>query len=199
MMLVEETSVPDTALPVDEFKAHLRLGTGFADDAVQDAVLASFLRAAMAAIEARTGKILLVREFSWSLTSWRDGGGQPLPIAPISEVMGVVLKDATGAEQAVGAELYRLERDQQRPRLMPTGVCLPSIPEGGEVGIAFTAGFAATFGELPADMAQAVFMLAAHYYENRSDTGLTGGAMPYGVSVLIERYKTVRLIAGGQR
>ena len=56
MMLIEETAVPLAALPLAEFKAHLRLGTGFADDDIQDPVLESFLRAAMAAIEARTGK-----------------------------------------------------------------------------------------------------------------------------------------------
>ena len=49
MMLIEQTPVPDTALPVDDFKAHLRLGSGFGQDDVQNAVLHSFLRAAMAA------------------------------------------------------------------------------------------------------------------------------------------------------
>ena len=31
MMLIEETAVPDAALPVDAFKAHLRLGQWFWD------------------------------------------------------------------------------------------------------------------------------------------------------------------------
>ena len=57
MMLIEETAIADAALPVDQFKAHLRLGTGFAEDNVQDEVLKGFLRAAIAAIEARTGKV----------------------------------------------------------------------------------------------------------------------------------------------
>jgi uncharacterized phiE125 gp8 family phage protein len=30
----------------------------------------ALLRAAMAAVEARTGKILIEREFSWTLTAW---------------------------------------------------------------------------------------------------------------------------------
>ena len=50
MMLIEESTVPDTALPVDVFKAHLRFGTGFTEASVQDAVLRGFLRAAMAVI-----------------------------------------------------------------------------------------------------------------------------------------------------
>ncbi|MEM7295556.1 MAG: hypothetical protein AAF330_02850 [Pseudomonadota bacterium] len=71
MMLVEEIQLPSEALPVTTFKAHLRLGTGFADETLQDSVLESFLRAAVAAIEARTGKILLTRTFSWTLGAWR--------------------------------------------------------------------------------------------------------------------------------
>lgn len=63
MMLNEETTVPDAALPVEEFKAHLRLGSGFGNDTVQDAVLVSFLRAAIAAVEVRTGKALIERDF----------------------------------------------------------------------------------------------------------------------------------------
>ena len=63
MMLIEETAIADAALPVDQFKAHLRLGTGFAEDNVQDEVLKGFLRAAIAAIEARTGKVLIERGF----------------------------------------------------------------------------------------------------------------------------------------
>ena len=47
MMLIEETTVPEAALPLAEFKAHLRLGTGFSDDDVQDPVLPGFLRAAL--------------------------------------------------------------------------------------------------------------------------------------------------------
>ncbi|MFP4275727.1 MAG: hypothetical protein ACLFRU_11945, partial [Paracoccaceae bacterium] len=84
MMLNEENPVPHSALPVEEFKAHLRLGTGFGEDAVQDAVLESFLRAALAAVEARTGKILISRNFTYRLSRWRDPEAQPLPVAPVT-------------------------------------------------------------------------------------------------------------------
>lgn len=198
MMLVEETSTPDAALPVEEFKAHLRLGTGFSDDAVQDPVLVSFLRAAMAAIEARTGKILLTREFSWTLSHWRDDAAQALPIAPVGQILELVLIDADESEVVVDPGDYRLERDHQRPRIVSVRGALPNIPRGGVAEVVFEGGLAASFGDLPADLAQAVCLLAAHYYENRSDTALSGSVMPYGVAVLIERYKTVRLLAGSR-
>ena len=77
MMLVEETTVPHSALPVAQFKDHLRLGSGFPTMDCRTPCWKAILRAAMAAIEARTGKILIEREFSWTLTAWRDGRRQP--------------------------------------------------------------------------------------------------------------------------
>ncbi len=193
MMLFEETSVPDTALPVDAFKAHLRLGSGFDQDDVQDPVVASFLRAAMAAIEARTCKALLARAFSWTVEAWRDAAGQALPVAPVTAVTRLSVISRDGSETEIAAETYWLERDVQRPRLRASGAALPVIPQNGTAKIEFYAGYGASWQAVPADLQQAVLMLAAHYYEYRNDTALSDGCMPFGVTSLIERYKTVRL------
>ena len=85
MILIEDTTIPDAALPVVEFKAHLRLGTGFGDEALADSVLKGFLRAAIAAIEARTTKVLITRDFTWTLSFWRDRSAQGLPVAPVGD------------------------------------------------------------------------------------------------------------------
>ncbi|MGJ8617731.1 MAG: head-tail connector protein [Sulfitobacter sp.] len=199
MMLIEETTVPDAALPVDAFKAHLRLGSGFGQDNVQDAVLKSFLRAAMAAIEARTGKVLITRSFSWSLTFWRDASAQPLPVAPVVAVSRVALVARDGTPTEVDAAAYWLEQDGQRPKLRSTSSALPGIPSAGAVLIEFDAGYGAAWSDLPVNMAQAVLMLAAHYYEFRNDTGLSDGSLPFGVSSLIERFKTMRIGMGAGR
>ncbi|WP_282021825.1 head-tail connector protein [Ruegeria faecimaris] len=196
MMLIEETAIADAALPVDQFKAHLRLGTGFTGASVQDEVLKGFLRAAIAAIEARTGKVLITREFSWSLNSWRDPAGEVLPVAPVSTINTVSLTDAAGTETAVSSDRYRLDRDSQRPRIRPAGAVLPAISTGGSVKIAFFAGIAGEWSSLPADLGQAVLLLAAHYYEYRDETTLGAGCMPFGVTSLIQRYRVVRFGAG---
>ncbi|WP_424833332.1 head-tail connector protein [Ruegeria sp.] len=196
MMLIEETAIADAALPVDQFKAHLRLGTGFAEENVQDEVLKGFLRAAIAAIEARTGKALIERDFSWSLNGWRDTAGEVLPVAPVGAIGSVKLMDAAGVETVVDAAAYRLERDVQRPRLRPAGSCLPTMQTGGSVKVVFTAGMAADWGGLPADLGQSVLLLAAHYYEYRDETALGAGCMPFGVTSLIQRYRTIRFGAG---
>jgi len=197
MMLIEETAVPEAALPIAQFKAHLRLGTGFSDDDVQGPVLASFLRAAIASIEARTGKVLIERVFSWELVAWRTSYGQALPVAPVTAIEDVVLRHMSGSAEVANPAHFRLEKDTHRPRLVPVGAILLPVPSGGAVVVRFRAGFGAAWGDLPADLGQAVLLLAAHYYEYRADTALGGGCMPFGVTSLIERYRTVRLLGGG--
>ncbi|ETD91786.1 head-tail connector protein [Rhodobacter capsulatus] len=195
MMLNEVTAVPGTALPVAEFRDHLRLGTGFADLGAEDAALLSYLRAAIAAIEGRTAKALISRGFRLVLTAWRWGDMQTLPIAPVATVTALRLVDAAGAETPVAAG-WRLVPDMARPRIEALGAALPAIPGGGRVEIDFTAGFGASWSALPVDLAQAVFLLAAQYYELRHDGAAEGGAMPFGVMALIERWRTVRVLGG---
>ncbi len=199
MILIEEATVPDAALPVSEFKAHLRLGTGFGEESLQEDVLKGFLRAAIATIEARTGKILILREFTWSLTGWRDRAGQVLPVAPVREITEVTLIDEMAVETEMPADQYRLEPDSQRPRLRPAGSLLPMIRTGGGLRIGIRAGFAEQWRGLPADLGQAILLLAAHYYEYRQETVLSDGDMPFGVSSLIQPYRMMRVGIGAGR
>ncbi len=193
MILTEVAQVPDSALPLEAFKAHLRLGTGFGEDSLQDSVLNGFLRAAISAIEARTSKALLRRAFEWKLPRWRDPAAATLPVAPVVAISSVVMEGGDGSETPVDPVLYYLEQDAHHPKLRPVHGAMPMIANGGAAKITFEAGFGATWGDLPADLAQAVLMLAAHYYEYREDTGLHGGCMPFGVTSLIERYRATRL------
>jgi uncharacterized phiE125 gp8 family phage protein len=197
MMLVELTGIGTPVLPVAELAAHLHLGTGFADDGADDVALEAYLRAAIAAIEARIGKALYLRTFSWNLTAWRDGAAQTLPVAPVQAIGAVKLTDRAGTETLVDPGRYRLEKDSQRPRLVAAGGALPSIPAGGAVDIVFDAGFGPAWADLPVDLAQAVFLLAAHYFENRKGAGSREALMPFGVQALIEAHRNVRLLGGG--
>ncbi len=197
MMLIEQTTVPLAALPIAGFRDHLRLGTGFADDGVQDGVLEASLRAAIAAIEGRTGKILIERAFLWRIEAWRGLGAEALPVAPVGAVTALRIHDAAGIGTLIDPARYRFVPDEHRPRIEATGACLPSIPEGGHGEIEFTAGYAPDWGGLPADLGQAVMLLAAHYYEHRhAGQAPEEGEMPFGVSALIERYRTVRILGG---
>lgn len=191
-MLNEVTAVPGAALPLAQFRDHLRLGTGFADPGAEDVALEAYLRAAMAAIEGRTSKVLMAREFVLVLERWRGEACQPLPVAPVRALGAVRMRARDGAEVLVDPARYRLVADLARPRLQAVGGALVAIPPGGVVEVAFIAGFGPDWADLPVDLAQAVFLLAAQYYELRHEGMGAGGAMPFGVMALIERWRTVR-------
>jgi uncharacterized phiE125 gp8 family phage protein len=196
MMLVDQTSVPVAALPLAEFKDHLQLGTGFGGAVLQDPVLENYLRSAIAAIEARTGKVLVAKQYTWTLTAWREACRQALPLAPVSSVDGVRLVDRLGGTSVVDPALYRLEVDMHRPVLWGATGSLPSIALSGTAEVDFTAGYGVAWANVPDDLGMAVFLLGAHFYENRSAVG-GEVAMPFGVSSLIQRYRNVRILGGG--
>ncbi|OYU39220.1 MAG: hypothetical protein CFE33_12490 [Pseudorhodobacter sp. PARRP1] len=197
MMLTEITSVAAASLPVQALKDHLRLGSGFADDGMQDALIESYLRAAMAAIEGRIGKVLLARRFRLTLEDWRARGEQPLPVAPVTALVSVTLVDVDAVSTVVGVDRYRLVQDTHRPKLIAAGVLLPTVPVDGRVEVVFDAGFGAGWAAVPFDLAQAVLLLAAEFYENRHDMGQRVAGVPLAVQALIERWRTVRVLGGG--
>jgi uncharacterized phiE125 gp8 family phage protein len=197
MILIEQTTVPTLALPIAAFKTHLRLGTGFADDALQDGLLESTLRAAISMIEGRIGKALIARRFKWTIEDWRNGSEQALPVAPVTAVVSVTLVDAADVSTVVAASLYKLVQDTHRPKLVSAGLALPLVPMAGRAEVVFDAGFGPAWAAVPADLAQAVLLLAAEYYEHRSDSGVRDGGLPFGVVTLIERWRTVRVLGGG--
>lgn len=197
MMLTEQTTVPTLALPIAAFKTHLRLGTGFADDTLQDGLIESTLRAAISMIEGRIGKMLIARRFLWKIEDRRTGAEQALPVAPVTAVVSVTLVDAVDVAVVVDAARYKLVQDTHRPKLVATGSALPLVPISGRAEVVFDAGFGAAWAAVPADLAQAVLLLAAEYYEHRSETGVRDGGLPFGVVTLIERWRTVRVLGGG--
>lgn len=193
MMLIEQTQVPDTALPVAEFRDHLQLGTGFADDGLQDVVLLAQLRAALGAIESDTGKAILPRTYQYVVTAWWDPSRQSLPVAPVSGVQGLTITNLGGEDTVADPNLYRLERDAHVPMVAANGWSLPTIPVGGTAEIVFDAGYGAAWSDAPADLRQAVLMLAAHFYDNRAVAGAKLQSIPSGPAAICARHKPIRI------
>lgn len=197
MELKEMAAVPLLALPIEELRSQLRLGSGFASDGLQDGLLERCLRAAMAALERRTGRALLEREFTLETASWDRADRHELPLAPVREVSAVEIAGPGGVPDSVGG--WRLEADDQAPLLVAEGMALPTIPTGGRAIVRFRAGLAGDWPALPSDLQEAGMMLAAHYYDNRA--AAAAGAMirtvPEGVAALVAPWRRVRL--GGAR
>lgn len=178
MMLREVAVVPEGVLPVQAAKDHLRLGTGFADDGMQDGLVSAYLRAAIAVIEGRTGKALLTRDFVWKVDRLRQSHATiGLPVAPTNSVTSVKLIDREGLDVELDAQKWRLVPDFARPKLKFLGG-LPRIPEAGLLEVRFNAGFGASWSGVPPDLAQAVLMLAGEFYEKRHSAGEESLACP---------------------
>lgn len=192
MNLAEPTQIQTDRLPIAELRAHLRFGTGFADDAVQDPILERSLRASIAQIETLCAKATLRRGFVWTLHAWRDLGRQVLPRAPLVSVDQLTIVELDGTRNAIAPDVYHVERDAQRPALVARGFVLPQIPVGGTAEIEFRAGFAEEWTGLPADLALATLSLAATKYEDR---GALGAISP-GVQALLASYRPHRILGG---
>ena len=197
MILIEVSQVDADLLPITPLKQHLHLGSGFAEDSAQDSILEGYLRAALSAIEGRTGQVIYRRQFRWIVNAWSRPEGQPFPVAPVVSFDGLTLIDAAGAETEEPQENYDLQLDPFEPRLRAVSGALPKLRAGGRAEVLITAGAATNWGTVPPDLAQAVLLMAAHYYEYRHDVALGKGCTPFGVTALLERYRPIRIGLGG--
>ena len=192
MGLLKQTALPAESLPLDELRDHLRLGSGFGDDGLQDPVLVNLLRSAMATIEAQTAKALVSRSMTYTRMAWSQPSEQRLPVAPVSSILSVKFLTTGGGAELLSDTLWWLCKDDAQPSLIARGSSLPTPPQGAEIEIRFEAGYG-LWSEVPSDLRQAVMLLTGHYYENRSATQLTAGCMPFGVTALLEPYRLRRV------
>lgn len=196
MILTELSAIAAEDLPIAVVKEHLRIGTGFAEDTLQDDLIEAYLRSAIATIEGRIGLVLIPRVFSWQLTSWRHDDKQGLPVRPVTAVNSVTIFDRAGAPTEVSENVFDFRPDAISPALIAQGSQLPPVPEGGSVEILFEAGYGPTWEAVPSDLAQAVILLTSSFYENRSGAGTSSASLPMTVLALLERHRPLRLFGG---
>ncbi|MDZ7905057.1 MAG: hypothetical protein U5N55_04270 [Cypionkella sp.] len=197
MLLTELSQTPTGDLPIAALKDHLRLGTAFGLDGMQDGLIEAHLRAAIAAIEARIGKVLQTRSYRLILPDWRDLSQQTLPLAPVVSVTKVSVFDLAGGEVVLDAARYRVQADTHRPKLVSAGLLFPAVPNDGRIEILFDAGFGTSWANVPTDLAQSVMLLAAQFYETRHDAGAQMMGLPATVQSLIASWRNVRVLGGG--
>ena len=182
MAMREVAPVGASELPLAELTAHLRLGTGFADDGLEAPAVERACRAALAAVENRTGRALIARGFVWRMWTAPRGGVAMAPLAPLSDV-GTVEIVQGGTRRAVAGWSFAEE----------TMRGLPFVPAGGVLEISLTAGLG-RWADLPHDLSEAVLLIGAALYESR------GGAapeMPAGADRLIAPWRRLSIGRAG--
>lgn len=180
---------PPAAEPVTlaELKAHLRVTS---DD--EDALITGMLVAAVRAIEARAGLAMMPQQ--WRLTL--DAAPEEtlfLPLSPVSAIDAVTVIDGEGDPQTVSPALYDAVTGRATPRLRPAGPWPLPVPRAGGVHIDFTAGYEDA-DAVPAQLKQAVKILAAFFFETRETAGeVRVYTVPQAVDALIAPFKEMRL------
>ena len=160
MAMREAAPVEASELPLEELTAHLRLGTGFADDGLEAPAVERACRAALAAVESRTGRALIARPFVWRLWSSPRRG---VAVAPLSPILSVGTVEVVRGGERTAATGWQAAEDALHD--------MPVVPLGGAIEVSLTAGIG-VWSDLPGDLAEAVLLIAAALYEAR------GGAAP---------------------
>ncbi|MEM9754997.1 MAG: hypothetical protein AAF914_03335 [Pseudomonadota bacterium] len=190
MKLAETAPIAQAALPLAELRTTLRLPEGFSDDGGHDARLQDCARAALALVEARTGKVLLTRSFSWMLERWSTPDRQAFPVAPILGLDALGFRGTDGGLTSLNIAEFRIIDDMHRPALAARNGALPGIPVGATLELSFTAGFSSAWEGVPPDLREAVLILAAEIFDGSPHTA---PSIPAAVELLLQRYRSVGL------
>jgi uncharacterized phiE125 gp8 family phage protein len=162
------------AVSLGEIKAFLRLNHDS-----DDALIAGFIRTAMALCEAFTGQWLISRAAEQRLEMTL--GWQRLTVLPVTAITGV--ETATGS---VLRDLYDSDIDAAG-----TGwLRLRSMPDGRPVA-RFQAGLGNDWNAVPEPLRQGIIRLVAHLYTHRD--AADAGPPPAAVAALWRPWRRMRL------
>lgn len=171
-----------------DLKRHLEI-----DDAASDDFLTPLIVVARAAIERLTGQLMITQSWRISLDAVPEDGLVRLPVAPVQTVSAVRVFDGLGGSLTWPGSAYTLDLVGEPARLLFHG----SLPLPGRrlngIEIDLVAGYGASAAAVPADLVQAVKLIAAHWYARRGD--MDAGEIPADVLLLTGGYRRLKLVA----
>lgn len=157
----------------------------------EDTLIDGLVSAAVATIEAQTGKFMSVKDFTQELAGFPCQAPYTIKLSrgPIATIDAIEYdpSDGTAAEEV---DDFRLVEGPNGALLPAFGETWPTTLEGpAAVRISGTAGYAD--GEAP-ELDQAALMLVAHWYMNREAVNVgsnIASELPLGVQSLIGPYR----------
>lgn len=186
-------TAPPATLPVElaDMKLFLRV-----DHDHEDSLIAALLRAATAAVEAMCGRRLIEQGWSVFLDDWPCSGVIALPLSPVTAIAEVRLHSADDTFAVIDPAHYYLDAASRPARLMlrPDRIWAKPGRIGNGIEIRLVAGFGPSPDDVPAELAQAVKSLVAHWYDNReAAVSPQLQTVPLGVSAMLSGHSKVRL------
>lgn len=174
-----------------EAKSHLRI-----DTSDEDSIILALISAARLHVERVTRKITIHQNWRLYVDDLPTTKTVLLPISPISQISAVTFYDAQGNPSVLDAASYIVDLTSYPARLKFNGsVPFTSLREFNGIEIDLVAGYGATTIDVPSDLKQAILLLVAHWFENRSAvTDVASYApIPSGVQELLQPFRTVSL------
>jgi uncharacterized phiE125 gp8 family phage protein len=161
-----------------------------------DDVVAALIAGARNHIEAQTRRALITQEWRLVRDAWpSDGRITALP-APLVEIAAVRVRDGEGGAQSIDLQAFTMDAAAAPAIIAFAPWSLPA-PErkGGGIEIDITCGYGDEPDDVPAALRQAIWLLLAHWYENRGliAVGDTVAVLPVTVAALIAPYRVLSL------
>lgn len=179
MLLSQVTGPTIGAVSISEAKAAAVVD--FSDDDVQ---ISGMIDAATRAVGEMAGRVLVAE--TWA-ASFGDGqsGTLRLPKSPVQSLTSITYYDADDVQQTADLNDFYLFRDDDVAYVCPkSGANWPTA--NSDRADAITVTFVAGYTSIPRNLKQAVLMMTAHFYENRSATMERKMAeVPLGVEHLV--------------
>lgn len=178
-------------ISVAEAKLFLRI-----DNDAENDVIAALITTARLHVERLTRRIVLEQTWRLYLDDLPKNNLVELGIGPVRDVLQVVCYNDDGEPRVIPAKDYVVDVSAVPARIKFRRSEYSSgtrILNGYEID--FIAGFGATTLHVPADIRQAIMMLVAHWFENRSAVAMDVNLVstPKGVNELIKPYRVVNL------
>lgn len=190
---------PATLLPVtvEALKVHIRL---LGDDGTFDLLLSNLIGAATSVFERQTNRVVMQRQLALHLdrfpscTSGDGNGGLIyLPAAPVTAVNSLKYLDPASQWIIMDAADYHADTAHVPARVASTSAWPSTRTLLGAVMVTFTSGYAAQ-ADVPADIAAAIKMLAAHYFENpEAASAIDLKTVPMAVQTIMDSYFVPRV------
>jgi uncharacterized phiE125 gp8 family phage protein len=164
------------------------------DGDADDAVISGLVAAAIATIEAQTGKFMSEKDFTQELAGFPACSPYAIKLrrGPVTDVATIEYDPSDGTAALEVADFRLIEG--VNAALMPAyGETWPATLDGpGTVRVTYSAGYAE--GEAP-ELDQAALLLVAHWYLNREAVVANGtpAVLPLAVEMLIRPYRPTGL------
>jgi uncharacterized phiE125 gp8 family phage protein len=181
------TPPAEEPLALADAKTWLRLDQDDEDDLVRALIVAARLQ-----VEATTGRLMVSQTWRLTLDAWPCGGIVPVPLVPLASVAAATVVGDDGATTSLDLAAVTVDTASRPARLLVAS----RPPARRFAGIRFdlVAGYGAG-ADVPAVFVQAMRLLVAHWYENRTLVAAPGAdaEMPRAVTAMLAPHRVARL------